>query len=143
MRTLFSALLISALTSSLAFAGDTGKVAIGSGLGGVAGNVIGQQVGGSTGAAIGAGLGGAAGGVITARDGNKTEAALGGGLGAAGGWCSATKWAAALGRSSAQASAARQVVHWPMSMPVVTSATAATPTAKNTRSIKSTNTTEC
>ena len=57
MRTLFSALVFSALASSLALAGDTGKVAIGGGIGGALGNVIGQQVGGSTGAAIGAGLG--------------------------------------------------------------------------------------
>ena len=85
MRTFISSLALGILLAPQAFAGDTGTVAIGSGVGGALGNVIGQQVGGSTGAAIGAGLGGAAGGVITARDGRKTEAALGGGLGAAGG----------------------------------------------------------
>jgi hypothetical protein len=65
-------------------AGD-GTAAVGGGIGGALGNVIGQQMGGSTGAAVGAGVGGAAGGALGAGKGNKTEAAIGGGLGSAGG----------------------------------------------------------
>ncbi|WP_010489513.1 hypothetical protein [Pseudomonas sp. S9] len=61
MRKLIIAVALGALTTPLAFA-DDGKVAIGSGVGGALGNVIGQQVGGSTGAAGGGGLGGGGGG---------------------------------------------------------------------------------
>src|SRR3989344_400694 len=125
MRTLFSALVFSALASPLALAGDTGKVAIGGGIGGALGNVIGQQVGGSTGAAIGAGLGGAA------------------------AWAQpvvrywVTRSAAAPVQRSAPAWAAQPVARWPMNTPAAANVIAATTTARNIRSIKSTNITKC
>ena len=47
MRTFLTALAFSAMVSPLAYA-DTTKTAIGSGVGGALGNIVGQHLGGST-----------------------------------------------------------------------------------------------
>jgi len=72
------------LGSMDALAGDDRREAvIGGALGGAAGAVIGQQVGGPTGAAIGGALGGATGAVIGQQVGGRNGAILGGAIGGA------------------------------------------------------------
>ena len=84
MRLTLPALVLGLLVAQGAMAGD-GTAALGGGLGGALGNVVGQKMGGSTGAAIGAGVAGAAGSAVAAKKGHRTSAAIGGGVGAAGG----------------------------------------------------------
>jgi hypothetical protein len=84
MRFTLPALVLGLLVAQGAMAGD-GTAAVGGGLGGALGNVVGQSMGGSTGAAIGAGVAGAAGSAVAAKKGHRTSAAIGGGVGAAGG----------------------------------------------------------
>jgi len=84
MRLTLPALVLGLLVAQGAMAGD-GTAALGGGLGGALGNVVGQKMGGSTGAVIGAGVAGAAGSAVAAKKGHRTSAAIGGGVGAAGG----------------------------------------------------------
>ena len=60
-----------------AVAGQKGKTALGSGLGGAAGAVIGKQLGGDTGAVIGGALGGGAGAAVTTKGKGKSGAVVG------------------------------------------------------------------
>jgi hypothetical protein len=85
MRLTLPALVLGLLFAQGAMAAGDGTAALGGGLGGALGNVVGQKMGGSTGAAIGAGVAGAAGSAVAARKGSRTKAAIGGGVGAAGG----------------------------------------------------------
>lgn len=65
---LFTAALALGLGSGPVMADSNTEAAIGGGLGGVLGAVIGNEVAGSTGAIVGAGVGGAAGAVIANRN---------------------------------------------------------------------------
>ena len=95
MRLTLPALVLGLLVAQGAMAAGDGTAALGGGLGGALGNVVGQKMGGSTGAAIGAGVAGAAGSAMAARKGSRTKAAIGGGVGSEGisvapGFCTST-----------------------------------------------------
>jgi outer membrane lipoprotein SlyB len=61
-------LLLTALTSSPAWAGDRAEAAIAAGIGGAVGAAVGSEVGGRNGAIVGAGVGAAAGAAIATND---------------------------------------------------------------------------
>ena len=61
-------LLLTALTSSPAWAGDKAEAAIAAGIGGAVGAAVGSEVGGRNGAIVGAGMGAAAGAAIATHD---------------------------------------------------------------------------
>jgi outer membrane lipoprotein SlyB len=61
-------LLLTALTSSPAWAGDTAEAPIAAGIGGAVGAAVGSEVGGRNGAIVGAGVGAAAGAAIATHD---------------------------------------------------------------------------
>lgn len=66
--------------ASLAWAGDA-KTAIGAGLGGAGGAIVGEQLGGKTGAVVGGAAGGAIGAAATTQGKGRTGAIVGGAVG--------------------------------------------------------------